>query len=63
MAGGPRGLGIIRLKSKVKRGTLQGDHLAVTSRMTKVQQKRMNMINTNCFINRDSMASPLSHSA
>jgi hypothetical protein len=32
--------------------------LGVTSRMTKVQQNSMNMINTNCFINRDSMASP-----
>jgi hypothetical protein len=31
--------------------------------MTKVQQNRMNMMNTNCFINRDSMASPRSHSA
>jgi len=63
MAGGPRVLVIIRSKASGKRGSLQGDHLGVTSRMTKVQQNRMNMMNTNCFINRDSMASPRSHSA
>jgi hypothetical protein len=42
-----------------QKGSLKRNHLGVTSRMTKVQQNSMNMMNANCFINRDSMASPL----
>jgi hypothetical protein len=58
MTGGPKVPVINKVKGKRKKRSLYGDHLGVTSRMTKVQQNRMSMMNANCFINRDSIASP-----